>query len=230
MFCRGLKRFSVTSSTQICWTPFCQVLWEGKLKICSMSQRSSYMSHQRHQGWWRDGDKAMSWRKQRCWCLNETDIVQSRVHGEGKRVEWRCPGSLGVLCWMLLAQPPWWLPPCPQERTISVWGISVFPQCCCYSLSDIVSNLSLLFWLLTPNSFTFCEHQLFSSGLGAPGDASHLSCPSWCRSKRSCVVISLDVKLKEMEWFHFLFAFTLASLWMLLVDVFIKDALMSKYK
>lgn len=121
MFCRGLKRFSVTSSTQICWTLFCQVLWEGKLKICSMSQRSSYMSHQRHQGWWRD--KAMSWRKQRCWCLNETDIVKSRVHGEGKRVEWRCPGSLGALCWMLLAQPPRWLPPCPQERTISVWGI-----------------------------------------------------------------------------------------------------------
>lgn len=92
-------------------------------------------------------------------------------------------------------------------------GVSaVFPQCCCYSLSDIVSNLSLLSRLLTPNSFTFCEHQLFSAGLGAPGDASHLSCPSWCRSKRSCVVVSLDVKLKEMEWFHFLFAFTLASL------------------
>lgn len=107
---------------------------------------------------------------------------------------------------------------------------SVFSWYSCYSLCDVVPDLSLPFWLLVPSSLTLCEHHLFSAGLGAPGDIPHLSCPLYCRSKCLWVVISLDVKLKEMEWFHFLFAFTLTSLWMLLVDVFIKDALMSKYK
>lgn len=62
-----------------------------------MAHKSSYMSYQRYQGRGIDGDKVMSWRKQR-YCLNETNMVQSSVRRrekvDGMKVSWQFGNSV----------------------------------------------------------------------------------------------------------------------------------------
>lgn len=127
MFCRGLKSFSITSSTQICWTLFCQVLWEVKLKICSVAQRSSYMSHQRYQGWWIDGgkvtrDNVASWdlhsEKQSVWRREMVDGVKVSWQFGNSLVDTPCTTTMVAACTH------------SKRRIISVWSILCFVTRC----------------------------------------------------------------------------------------------------